>query len=136
MKTKSLIVAAGLSVSVPSVMSLARAGWNIGPIAVTNLTSAPAGWSLLSNQWGGTRLILIPNGGHRAGEPQMGKQAAAAKSSALLPEPGVYKTTPYTCIVIVPGKNSDDCCMLRPAEHGSAMPVIKPDLRFIPLNSK
>jgi hypothetical protein len=136
MKTKSLIVAAGLAVSVPSVITLARAGWNGGPVAVTSLTSAPAGWAFVSNQWGGTRLFLIPNGGHRAGNPQMGSQAVTAKSPAFLPEPGVYKTTPFTCIVIVPGKNSDDRCMLRPAEADSAMPVIKPDLRFAPLNSK
>ena len=50
------------------------------------------------------------------------------------PAPGVYKTAPYTCIVVVPGPRPDDVCITRPRGGDSSMPIIKPDLRFIPLH--
>jgi hypothetical protein len=48
-------------------------------------------------------------------------------------KPGVYKTSPYTLLVLVPGPQSDDRSV-----HGSGgagvdgMPTIKPDLKFVP----
>jgi hypothetical protein len=57
-------------------------------------------------------------------------------TSAGLPLPGVYKTQPYSCIVVVPAKQPDDRSLVKPAESGSAMPVVKPELRFIPLPPK
>lgn len=45
-------------------------------------------------------------------------------------KPGVYETWPYTCIVVVPGPHPDDKSMV--PSTGDGMPVIKPDLRFIP----
>lgn len=50
--------------------------------------------------------------------------------------PGVYRTEPYACIVVVPDKCPDDRSVVPPSERGSAMPVIKPELRFTPLRSK
>ena len=47
--------------------------------------------------------------------------------------PGVYKTAPYSCIVVVPGPQLDDKCIVNPGGGNSPMPIIKPDLRFIPL---
>jgi hypothetical protein len=49
-------------------------------------------------------------------------------------KPGVYETTPYTCIVIVPGPHPDENTRSTyPAEAPSLhMPTIKPELRFIP----
>jgi len=35
--------------------------------------------------------------------------------------------------VIVPGKSPDDKMVVGPTAQGSAMPVIKPELHFIPL---
>jgi hypothetical protein len=46
--------------------------------------------------------------------------------------PGVYKTTPYSCIVVVPGPHPDDKCIVNPGSGNSPMPIIKPDVRFIP----
>jgi hypothetical protein len=46
--------------------------------------------------------------------------------------PGVYKTVPYSCIVVVPGPQPDDRCIVRPGGGDSSMPVVKPELRFIP----
>ena len=46
--------------------------------------------------------------------------------------PGVYKTAPYSCIVVVPGPQLDDKCIVNPGGGNSRMPIIKPDLHFIP----
>jgi hypothetical protein len=48
-------------------------------------------------------------------------------------KPGVYKTSPYTCLVLVPGPHPDDCSVRGPGETGvESMPTIKPELKFIP----
>jgi len=46
--------------------------------------------------------------------------------------PGVYRTVPYSCIVVVPGPHPDDRCVVKPGNVDSSMPIIKPELRFIP----
>lgn len=46
--------------------------------------------------------------------------------------PGVYKTFPYSCIVVVPGPHPDDRCIVNPSGGNDPMPIIKPDLQFIP----
>jgi hypothetical protein len=46
--------------------------------------------------------------------------------------PGVYRTVPYSCIVVVPGPHPDDRCMFGQGSGETSMPIIKPDLRFIP----
>jgi hypothetical protein len=46
--------------------------------------------------------------------------------------PGVYKTFPYSCIVVVPGPHPDDRCIVRPPSVDSSMPIIKPELQFTP----
>ena len=48
--------------------------------------------------------------------------------------PGVYKTAPYSCIVVVPGPHPDDKCIVNPGPWDSSMPIVKPDLQFIPLD--
>ncbi len=49
----------------------------------------------------------------------------------MLP-PGVYKTEPYSCIVVVPGPHPDDRSIIDPGSGNSSMPIITPGLRFIP----
>jgi hypothetical protein len=46
--------------------------------------------------------------------------------------PGVYRTAPYNCIVVVPGPHPDNRCIVNPGGGNSPMPIIKPDLQFIP----
>jgi hypothetical protein len=46
---------------------------------------------------------------------------------------GVYKSWPYTCIVVVPGPCPDDKAILKPEDRNYQMPVVRPDLQFIPL---
>jgi hypothetical protein len=136
MSIRSLIVAAAVAISVPAVVTLAPADGNSGPIAAANLASAPANGPFLTNQWANANLSPTAAGGRHANSRKSGTSRIVAKSLSSLPIPGVYKTTPYACIVIVPGKNPDDHCVVRPSENGDAMPAIKPDLRFVPLSSK
>ena len=46
--------------------------------------------------------------------------------------PGVYRTAPYSCIVVVPGPQLDNKCIINPGGGNSPMPIIKPELHFIP----
>ena len=46
---------------------------------------------------------------------------------------GVDKTAPYTCIVVVPGRCPDDRAVVTARGGDYSMPIIRPDLQFIPL---
>jgi hypothetical protein len=46
--------------------------------------------------------------------------------------PGVYKTVPYSCIVIVPGSEVDPGGVIKRAMPNPTMPILKPDLQFVP----
>ena len=50
--------------------------------------------------------------------------------------PSVYRTVPYTCIVVVPGPRLDDRAIVNPGRAEASMPIIKPDLQFIPYAPK
>lgn len=56
----------------------------------------------------------------------------AAVTNAI--PPGVYKTEPYTCLVLVPGPHPDDKCIVgnRTIEATERMPTRQPELQFIP----
>ena len=45
---------------------------------------------------------------------------------------GVYKTLPYTCIVVVPGPCPDERFFVKPPGGECPMPIIRPDVQFIP----
>ena len=72
------------------------------------------------------RFALIPdlNGTNLVQSPLCG-----------LPAPGVYKTEPFTCIVLVPGSNHDDRMVIGTANPDPKMSR-SPDLRFVPLPRK
>ncbi len=54
------------------------------------------------------------------------------------PRPGVYETAPYTCIVVVPGPQADDKMIVGRYRMATTnvlvprMPMVQPELRFIP----
>ncbi len=48
-------------------------------------------------------------------------------------KPGVYQTRPYAIVLIAPGREHDDCCVVGATGAGSKMPVIKPELRAFPI---
>jgi hypothetical protein len=50
-------------------------------------------------------------------------------------KPGIYQTRPYAIILVVPGAEHDDCCVVGGTSGNSKMPVIKPDVRAIPKTS-
>lgn len=52
------------------------------------------------------------------------------------PAPGVYEGAPYKCIVVVPGPQQDDRCIIGLGAAQSRMLTIMPDLELIPRKSK
>jgi hypothetical protein len=48
--------------------------------------------------------------------------------------PGIYKTEPYTCLVLVPGPHPDDKCIIGngAGQPNIQMPIRRPELQFIP----
>ena len=48
--------------------------------------------------------------------------------------PGLYKTEPYTCLVLVPGPHQDDKCIIGngTTQPTIQMPIRRPELQFIP----
>ncbi len=53
-----------------------------------------------------------------------------------LPGPGVYRTEPFAGIVIVPGTNIDERMVLQPPNSEEKMPILRPNVRFIPWAGK
>ncbi len=93
-------------------------------------------------------VLLIPN--TAVAQPGLGAQAQSFVApfasmpgtlvkklfSSTYPPPGVYKTTPYTCIVVVPGPNADDKCIIRGGNTDLRMIATEPPLTFIPYRRK
>ncbi len=76
-------------------------------------------------------LPMIPPGAYRPGASNLFLIPSAPRTVP----PGVYKTEPYSCIVVVPGAHLDDRCIINPGVGDIPMPIVKPDLRFIPWNA-
>jgi hypothetical protein len=74
-----------------------------------------------------------PVPGFKTGKtPPAGKLPLASPAAGL--KPGVYRTLPYTCIVIVPGPHPDDVSAVESGTDGvEKLPVFKPGLKFVPL---
>jgi hypothetical protein len=47
--------------------------------------------------------------------------------------PGVYVTKPYVCMILVPGASRDDISQNRQPSLNPPMPVIRPDIKIVPL---
>jgi hypothetical protein len=136
MRLSPLIAVVALAISFQSVTTFAQVITNTGPIAATNLASAPNILLRLPHQRANTNLFTNPNGGARVHNFTAGERPRNVNPPSWPLAPGVYKTAPFACIVIVPGKNPDDRCVIVPGECDPRMPVVKPELRFIPLNPK
>ncbi len=46
--------------------------------------------------------------------------------------PGLYKTEPYSCLVLVPGRPIDEKSIVKPSLPSPPMPRVSPGLEFIP----
>ena len=78
-------------------------------------------------------LVIVPRGGtNRVATNLVGR----GRPFTALPSPLVYRTEPYACIVVVPGSHPDDWWLITPGNRGSDMPVIRPELRFVPVPAK
>ncbi|PWU08642.1 MAG: hypothetical protein C5B50_29145 [Verrucomicrobia bacterium] len=57
--------------------------------------------------------------------------------SSKLPKPGIYEAHPYTMIVIVPGPQPDDKCIVSASrETDRNMPIIRPQIELVPRKPK
>ncbi len=72
---------------------------------------------------------MIPPGFHRGASSNLFVVPSAPPGL----RPGVYRTEPYGCIVVVPGPHPDDRCLHNPGDGRFSMPIIRPELRFVPL---
>ena len=70
--------------------------------------------------------------GFLSGRPLGGDQTFPPKPL----KPGAYRTTPFACIVIVPDNHLDEPIAALPSQNVCAMPTLKPELHFIPLEPK
>ncbi len=52
------------------------------------------------------------------------------------PAPGLYKTEPFSCLVLVPGPHPDDRALAPGAAVDPKMPIVKPELRLVPWPKK
>ena len=96
---------------------LAQASSPCGPIASPRAGALTNSYRFVPRLWG------------KYGAPRQ----PLAKNA---PAPGVYETAPYTCMVIVPGAHPDDSSVHWSGAGPSRMPVVKPELRFIPRAAK
>ncbi|MHC1763200.1 MAG: hypothetical protein AB9869_02685 [Verrucomicrobiia bacterium] len=48
------------------------------------------------------------------------------------PAPGLYKTEPYSCLVLVPGPYIDEKSIIKPSLPLPPMPTVDPGLEFVP----
>jgi hypothetical protein len=87
-------------------------------VAVSDLAGAPFSWATQPE----AKAPIFDQTTHRQPPASPGQLPA-----------GVYKTEPYTCIVVVPGPHPDDRCFVSPPGGECPMPVIQPDVQFIPL---
>jgi hypothetical protein len=109
-------------------------------ITATTLASAALDWQRLPLHPDNMSLLATSESGLPVRNLRLGDWSVLSTPPGLLPgllpKPGVYKTVPYACIVVVPDKCPDDRSVVALPERGSTMPVIKPELRFLPLRSK
>lgn len=82
--------------------------------------------------------LFLTNGISRKAPPTVFRvQPLGAPGGGQL-QPGIYETEPYTCIVVVPGPLPDDKIIVgRGRPEGTnvfvpRMPMVQPELRFIP----
>jgi len=113
---------------VPSAQKIAPASPSRGERVVTTSAPAPGGKPELAQvKFPGTLELVSTVPGNTAGN------ASRRPASSPL-APGVYKTEPFACIVVVPGSQLDDAMIIPPPAGEFSMRTIVPDLRFIPIN--
>ena len=127
MKRVASIGAVGVGLGCVCVLAAAQGVLHKGPPRTASIAS-------LGNAQ--SNIFVIPSPGSNS--PVLAlplPQSARLQPPALFPTipARVYQTAPYSCIVVVPGPQPDDRCVIHPPEGvDPAMPIIRPTLRFIP----
>lgn len=90
------------------------------------------------------QVVVLPSGPAKLSlSSELTNAIVAATNRLLLPPvkhldefttlpPGVYRTTPYACLVKVPGNVRDDIARHESTAHSNVMPVLRPELRPLP----
>jgi hypothetical protein len=125
-----LLTAAGVLSLLWFVSAQGQVNTNRGPIAAKVVVSGQTNLLLVYPQFPN---ILLATNLNKAFPRQ---KLSTNQISPQLLTPGLYKTEPYTCIVIVPNKTADDRAVVKSPESGHEMPVVKPELRFVPIPGK
>jgi len=124
------ILATAFASSLPSVQAPRPSTTNGRLISITNLAGGVSRHFNLVLTNAGT----LPPNWRLWSTNAPGKLAGSGAET--FPKPGVYKTMPYTCIVVVPPACPDDRSAVKPADPGPSIPMLQPDLRFIPRSPK
>ena len=103
-----------------------------GPIGVSSVSIG----SVTSSSVPGTNSFWAPTNRFALIPDLNGTNLVPNPSLRLSPAPGVYKTEPFACIVVVPSSNHDDRMVIGAANPDQKMPIVPPDLRFVPLPRK
>lgn len=109
----------------------------LGQVALTNAPllsgkAAPVLW-FTPNVWANPAPIGTPGRTNTLKAPLV----LLAKPGPGQPlAPGLYKTMPYSCLVLVPGGHTDDLALITPPSPAPPMPSIQPELQFIPWGPK
>ena len=88
--------------------------------------------SLTGRLWAPTNSV--PSSSKLWARPQPPRSFALGPgpNGPRLPPPGIYESEPYKCIVVVPGAQWDDRCLVPGGDSTAPMPVHKPELRLVP----
>ncbi len=137
MKCAALLWGTGLGTLLAIGTSIGQTPTNVVP--PSTLASTPQPWMLvltnLSSAGAVTNLYY----------PGFGWQGQPTNRVHALPKPGVYKSAPYSCIVVVPPPHPDDRGILGSAGSRTNlqagppefnMPVVRPELRLVPFTNR
>jgi hypothetical protein len=136
MKFSALIIVAGIAPSILSTGSPQLGALGKGSEAVINLSPVLTYRSGPFQRQAEPNRLAARNGNLWKGQSPVGGQTSLTNSTSFHLKPGVYKTEPYACIVVVPGRSIDDHIVVTSDTPDAKMPVIKPDLRFVPFALK
>lgn len=137
LQLKSLLVTTGFTV----LVGLAKAAEPIGTKHLTNTgtISVPDKQKPLKLQPRNSQIVLSTNTVGNPLNPSIRvapNPRTSTNAASGFPAPGVYKTEPFACIVIVPDGHLDEHMLTRPAGPVPNMPMLKPELRFVPVKPR
>lgn len=140
MKTAALVLLAFAAVAVSSVLlGQATAGPPSERASEMTLLSGSTSNLLFVPELSSALPVVPTNSSSRIAGP---KSPRVLRLRPIRPdgqlEPGIYEAAPFTCIVVVPGRHLDDKMIVGGQSLAGTnvfvprMPMVRPELRFIP----